>query len=118
MRAGSLNRRLHLQRPAEASDAEGFVTENWADLDVVWAHINPMGAREVFQAGQPEERITHQVTIRWRRDVTTKMRFLYRDTPSATDRIFLIHSMLDQDEGHRQLDCLCEEIVTALMGAT
>ena len=118
MRAGSLNRRLHLQKMVEASDAEGSSIETWSDLDVVWAHINPFGAREQFAAGQPLERITHQITIRWRSDVTTRMRFLYRETPSATDRIFLIHTMLDSEEAHRQLDCLCEEFVTVLMGAT
>lgn len=100
------------------SDAEGVSLEAWSDLDVIWAHISPSSAREQFQAGQPEERITHLITIRWRRDVTTQMRFLYRETPNDTDRIFLIHTMLDQEEAHRQIDCYCEEIVTSLIGAT
>src|SRR5216684_4568255 len=115
MRAGSLNRRLHLQKAVMVADAEGTTTETWTDLDTVWAHVDPVSARELFQAGQPEERISHQITIRWRADVTAKMRFLFFATAAtATPRIFLIHTMLDPDEGHRELDCMCEEIVTIL----
>lgn len=118
MRAGLLNRLLVLQKAVMVSDAEGVSTEAWSNLDRVWAHIAPLTAREVFQAGQPEERLSHVVTIRWRPDVSVLMRFLYRETPVATDRIFLIHSMIDLDEGHREIDCMCEEIVTTLVGAT
>jgi SPP1 family predicted phage head-tail adaptor len=118
MRAGLLNRRVHLQKPAMASDAEGVSSENWSDLDMVWAHINPYTARELFAAAQPEELLTHQVTIRWRSDVTTHMRFLYQEKPTDPFRIFLIHTMLDPDEGHKELDCLCEEVVTVLVGET
>lgn len=118
MRAGLLNRRLHLQKPNMVSDAEGVSMENWTEVDGVWAHINPYTARELFAAAQPEELITHQVTIRWRSDVTTKMRFTYQEKPQDIARILLIHTILDPEEEHRQLDCLCEEVVTVLVGAT
>lgn len=118
LRAGTLNRRLRLQTVAMVSDAEGVSTETWTDLATVWAHISPASGRETFQAAQPEEVITHTVTVRWRPDITSHMRFLYSDPPSRPARIFLIHTMLDQDELHRQIDCMCEEIVTTQVGAT
>ena len=118
MRAGSLNRRLHLQQLTSASDADGFVSETWTDLDLVWASIEPVQGIEGYEAAQSQERITHQVTIRWRSDVSPKMRFLYSATAGGIQRIFLIHSMLDPSEGHRELDCMCEEFVTTQVGAT
>jgi SPP1 family predicted phage head-tail adaptor len=119
MRAGLLNRRLHLQNVVMTADAiEGVSSEAWTDIDLVWGHISPITGREEFMAGQTQERITHQVTIRWRSDVTPKMRFRYQETSAGILRIFLIHTMLDLDEGHRQLDCMCEEFITVAAGST
>lgn len=117
-RAGTLNRRVRLQQVTMTSDSEGVSGENWTDLDVVWAHISPIGGLERIQAAQTEEKITHQVTIRWRKDVTGHMRFLYTETAGASTRLFYIKNMLDPDEAHREIDCMCEEIVTTQVGAT
>lgn len=117
-RAGTLNRHLRLQKVVMSSDAEGTSMENWTDVDMVWAHILPIGGLERIQAAQTEEKITHQVTIRWRSDVSAKMRFLYSETGGPPVRLFLIQAMLDPDEGHRELGCLCLEYVTAALGAT
>jgi len=78
----------------------------------------PIGGTEKFVSAQTEENITHQVTIRWRGDITEpKARFIYTPSPGAASRVFLVHNILDQDEGHCELDCLCEEIVTTGMGS-
>lgn len=118
MRAGQLNRRLHLQAVVMTADSEGASVEAWADVDVVWASIDPIRGTELFQAAQVEEKISHNVTMRWRSDVTVKMRFLYSETPTGIVRIFLIHALIDPNEGHREIDCMCEEIVTSQVGAT
>ena len=118
MRGGQLNRRLHLQQLTSTTDADGYTNETWTDLAVVWAGIEPARGVEDYEAAQSQERITHQVTIRWRPDVTARMRFLYSETPTGILRIFLIHTMLDPAEGHRELDCMCEEFVTSQIGAT
>ena len=118
MRAGELNRRLHLQQLVSTTDSDGFTNETWSDLAVVWAGIDPLRAAESYQAAQSQENITHQITIRWRSDVTARMRFLYAETTTGIQRIFLIHTMLDPLEAHRQLDCMCEEFVTSQVGAT
>lgn len=115
MRAGQLNRMLRLQKVVMTSDSEGVSSEAWTDVAKIWAHISPAGAREIFNAAQTEVHITHQITIRWRPAVSDKMRFLYVQ-PQGT-RIFLIHTMLDADEAHRQLDCMAEEIVTTQLGS-
>lgn len=116
--AGMLNRRVRLQQVTMTSDSEGVSGENWSDLDVVWAHISPIGGLERIQAAQTEEKITHTVTIRWRKDVTSQMRFLYQEMAGAAVRLFFIKNMLDPDEAHRELNCMCEEFVTVQSGAT
>ena len=118
MRAGDLNRRLKLQRVLMTADTEGVSAEAWGDVATIWAHINPASGIEVSQAAQTEEKITHTVTCRWRPDMTPKQRFLYIHPPGAPARIFLIHTMLDADEGRREITAMCEEIVTSGVGAT
>ncbi|SRR5712692_935748 len=100
------------------SDSEGVSTEAWTDVDLIWVHIAPLSAQEIFQAAQTEEKITHDVTMRWRADVSAKMRFLFQPRSQDPQRVFLIHTLLDLDEAHRELDSRCEEIVTSLLGDT
>lgn len=116
MRAGELNRLLKLQKVAMSSDSEGMAVETWTTVASVYALIAPIGATEAAVAAQTEERITHMITIRYRMDIGPRMRFLY--PTSLGQRVFFIHSLLDLNEAHQELDCRCEEIVTVLVGAT
>lgn len=115
MQAGALNRRLRLQKVTMTTDSEGMSIEAWSDVASLWAGINPMSATEVAQAAQTEERVTHHIMIRYRTDISPRMRFLYV-TPQGT-RVFFIHSLVQPDENHREMDCQAEEIVTAQVGA-
>ena len=119
VRAGELNRRLKLQTVVMVVDAEGTSVEQWRDIDTLWAHIQPTGGSELPVAAQTAEKITHQITIRYRTDLSpVKMRFLFpsvrQDTP---DRLFNIHMLIDPDGMHEQLNCLCEEFVIQTLGA-
>lgn len=67
--------------------------------------ISPMTAQQLMAAGQTEEKITHQITIRYRTNLTPRMRLRYGN------RLFEIKNILDPLEEHRELDILCEEIV-------
>lgn len=105
MRAGQLNRRVRLQGRQTTVSADGFSIENWVDIATLWAGLEPVTAREVMQATQETEKITHQVTVRYRTGMSNQLRFRYGS------RVFLIHTLLDTNESHRELICLCEESV-------
>jgi SPP1 family predicted phage head-tail adaptor len=104
-RTGLANRRALLQSVVETADSEGFVAEAWSTVRSIWAHIAPLGAAEMFQAGQTQEDVTHTVTVRYARDLNPKMRLLYGT------RVFFIHNVLDEDEAHEWVTMLCKEIV-------
>lgn len=77
IRIGDLRHRITLQTLALTSDGQGGQTEAWADLATVWAYVKPISANERLYAQKLEPLITHRVTIRYRTDVTSEMRFTY-----------------------------------------
>lgn len=74
MNAGKLDRRVTIQQPTETRDEFGSVTKVWTDLVSVWAHKREMSARERFAAGQELSERSAIWIIRWRTDITAKMR--------------------------------------------
>ena len=76
MRAGRMNRRVTLQSRVETRGSTGEVTWTWADVDTVWASIEPIVGREYFVAQQVQSSTDTRIRIRYRHGVTTKMRVM------------------------------------------
>lgn len=103
MHAGLLNQRIIIQQYAPSQDSSGSTTETWSTLATVWAHIRPLRGREFYAANQTEAEISHEVTIRWRRDVTAVNRILFGT------RIFDIKGMPNPEEANEWLIMTCQE---------
>ena len=58
------------------SDSGGGFTQTWAELDVLWARLRALSAKELIAAGAQEGQVMYDVTIRYRSDVTTANRIL------------------------------------------
>lgn len=101
---GALRSRVTIEAPVDAPDGAGGFTRSYATLAQVWAKIDPAGARDDFVEQRQEQSTTHVVTIRWRSDVKSQMRLIYRS------RRLLIQSVVDLRERRRFLVCSCEEI--------
>lgn len=109
LNAGSLDKRVTLQLPSYTDDGGGGSDALWSDVRSVAASVRPGVGREFLQAKQEQPEITHQVTIRYRADVTPKYRIRY--TVNGTARTFAIHGVQDVEERHEQLMLYCSEIV-------
>jgi SPP1 family predicted phage head-tail adaptor len=74
MRAGRLDRRIIIQQNTPTRSATGAEDWAWTELDTVWASAKPAGGREFIGADQviAEQRMIFR--IRYRSDVTAKMR--------------------------------------------
>jgi SPP1 family predicted phage head-tail adaptor len=102
--AGALRRRLELEAPVRAGDEAASATTNWVAMGGVWAAVIPGSGGEAVSADGVHARISHEIQIRWRSDITAAMRF--RD--GAT--LFAIHAVRDGDPHRRRLVCLVEEL--------
>ena len=83
-----------------------------ADNTVVWtctgfdvfASVSPLKSTEVIQQDQLDNIITHRVRIRYRSDVTSKMR-IYFGT-----RVFRVEGIYNWEEKNVYLECRCSEV--------
>ncbi len=102
-RIGHLRRRLTLEAPLRTADEGGAAIVTWTSIADVWAAVHPSRGRELVNADAIVARVTHEIILRWRTDVTAAMRL--RDGA----RIYLIQAVRDTDDRRRRLNCLVEE---------
>lgn len=111
--AGKLNKWVDLQRPREESDQRddvGQPLDPWPSIGEMWAAIEPLSGVETFASNQTRPITAHRVTIRWRPDVLSNMRFVWRDMRTGKTRVFQIDGPpLDPDERGEELVCMCQE---------
>lgn len=98
-----LRHRLILETETRTSDGGGGASTGWSAVGLVWGAVRARTGSERLEADGAKGRITHDVIIRWRSDVTPAMRF--RDGARALD----IRAAFDPDDERRWLKCLCEE---------
>jgi len=102
---GKLRERLTIQAPSLTDDGVGGKNRQWRTIGKVWANLREVSGQETeFAQGQQAIR-KMRVTIRWRGDMNSHMRFVYGT------RLLYIVAMLDERGTRRFLTCLCEEHV-------
>jgi len=108
---GRMGHRVTIQSQSAASDGGGSSVITWGDVATVYASIKPLSGGDTLFGQQIEERISHMISIRFRRDVTYKNRIKYTYTYDSTEytRIFNIRRVINRDTMNRYLDILCEE---------
>lgn len=74
MRAGSLDRRIVIEAPATVRNTVGEDITTWSTLAAVAARKIPQAGAERFSAGAEQATADVIFRIRYRSDVTTKMR--------------------------------------------
>ena len=95
--AGTLGRRIKIQRPSTIKDSLGAPSRTWIDVATVWADIQPLSGREAVIASRISVELTHQITVRYQSifenpQLVAQYRVIYKS------RIFNIHSALNEDE--------------------
>lgn len=77
MNVAKLDRRVLIEQPTTARDAYGSAVQTWSTLATVWARVEHLNGKELFAAQQitPEAQI--RITIRYRSDITEKMRITH-----------------------------------------
>jgi SPP1 family predicted phage head-tail adaptor len=75
-RIGKLRHRVTIQEETRVDDGMGGFAKTWADVATVWARVSPLSGREVLQAQQLSQRVTHKVEMR-ERTIDEGNRLLY-----------------------------------------
>jgi len=105
MKAGALRHRVTIQRLVTTRDSFGAALETRTDIATVWASVEPIGGRELWQMQQVTAEVSTRVRMRYRSDVVPTMRLCFGS------RILEVTNVIDTEERHRELELLCREIV-------
>lgn len=100
---GALRTELVLEEQVLTSDGMGGHAASWVEVAVLFARLEPVSAQSGFGADQTIETMTHRVTLRFRDDVRSGMRF------RKQARLFEILTVHDSDETRRYLVCRTRE---------
>lgn len=105
MRSGPLRHRVAIEQATETQDAYGEPDVTWSTFVETWASVDPITSREYFSAQRENAEITHRVRMRYRPNITHKMRVKWGA------RVFDIRSIINANSRNRSLELLCVEDV-------
>ena len=98
IRAGYFRDKLGLLAPTTATDPQWGSTPQWTPAGTIWAHVIPVSATERAANGGVQSAVSHRITIRFRDDVTSKHRLVYRG------RVLELTGVFDPDGRRRELN--------------
>lgn len=104
---GRLRHRVVVQQKAETKDSIGGTVEAWSTLATLKAKVEPKRGREFMVGDRVTARVFYMVTLRYRSDITTKMRITWEG------RTLEIRSVLDKATDKNWLALECEELAAA-----
>lgn len=100
--AGQMRERVTIQQENETSDGGGGYSVAWIDVASVAAQVRPLRGKEQLEHMQMQDSTLFTVTIRYRSDVTPKMRLDWIGT------ILNIRAVINPDQRRRFLEITCE----------
>lgn len=112
MKAGKLRHRVSIEAPVTTPNSSGGQNVNaWLPIPggQVWADVQPLSSREIYQNGVMSQSSSHTVTIRYLVGVHAGCRILH------DGRRFLVSGVKLDERFNEFLEITCEEI---LVGAT
>lgn len=104
MNAGSLNRRITLQRRAVGQDATGQPIETWQDVATVWANIRHLSGAESIKADQDVSVVRASIRIRYRAGLDAGMRVHHGAT------VYEVKAVLPDEQRREHVDLSCEVV--------
>lgn len=103
-----LRHKITIQKETEVPDGGGGFEIGWTNFaSGVFASVEPLRGRELFEAQQLQSEITHRIRLRYRPGIKAEMRVVFRS------RIFRIVSPpINEKEENRWMQLMCEEVGT------
>ena len=91
--AGELRERLTIQQNTPSTTSQGGRSASWGTLATVWGAVRPVAGDEVLQAASIGSQMPFEMEIRYRADVTAKMRVQWTPYSASAARTFEIHGV-------------------------
>lgn len=108
IRAGDLTRLITVQQRSTIADSFGQQLTSWTDVKQIYAAIQPLSGRELFQAQAIQSEITHSITVRYD-DIFLDPKIVATYRLNYKNRLFDITAANNFDEGDRVMTLLASE---------
>lgn len=102
--AGDLNKRIHLRQRIDQAAADYGTEPVYQNEKDVWAKIRQVGATTYHESVQADDTITHYMTIRYRRGITSDFEVVYGGY------VYRVKRLRDLNSAGRYLLLECEEL--------
>lgn len=112
MRTGKLNKRIHIQKALETQNETNETTYTFVEFAEVWASIEPLSGRPLFQAQQISGDVSTRIRIRALEGVNRKMRVVYQRLigPPTVYDLYEIDTVIPVDENRRETYLMCRKV--------
>lgn len=108
-RRGAYRHYLTIERRVETTeDSRGAIVPSWLPVANRWGEIRPLSGRELFQAQQVENDVTHRIEFDYFEDLTSTHRIKWDDT-RGNEHTAHIKSFIDVEECGVKQVCMCIE---------
>ena len=100
-----MKQRVSIMKQSDGQNSYGEVRDVWDVMAIVWADVEPLRGRALFQASQTYSEVSYKITIRYQPGILPNMRILYKD------KTFHIISVINIKEQNRYLEIMCKEVI-------
>lgn len=101
---GELNKRIHLRQRIDQPADDGGTDSVYRNEKNVWAKVRQVGATTYHESVQADDTITHYMTIRFRKGITSDFEVVY------SENVYRIKRLRDLNSAGRYLLLECEEL--------
>ncbi len=85
-RAGELCHRITIQKLTSGRDEDGYpLPEQWTDYVQLWAKVTHLSGKDLIAAQASQSKVIARLKIRYREDIDTTMRVIYKGRAYAID---------------------------------
>jgi len=102
--AGDLNKRIYLRQRIDQPADDGGTDSVYQNEKDVWAKVRQVGATTYHESVQADDTITHYMTIRYRRGITSDFEVVYGGY------VYRVKRLRDLNSAGRYLLLECEEL--------
>ena len=100
---GKMRYKVKVETATNTRDAGGGLSQVFNPVTYIYANIMPKSANSAYRQGILQEKVTHEVTIRYMKNIDTNSKITYGT------RSFAVNGIVNVDERNRFLTLLCEE---------
>lgn len=102
-RAGELRHRITVQKYQSGHDEDGYpLPEQWFDYVQLWAKVTHLSGKDLIAAQASQSKVIARLKIRYREDIDTTMRVIYKGKTYAIDS----QALEDADTGYESVTFL------------